>query len=157
MKTVNFEPIGESIQVHTNNTMLKALLAKELDVLVACGGKGLCATCHVFVDAGSEQLSPRTAREERTLGCVSGSSTDSRLACQARILGEGVVVRLPKGMYVERAEDLMALMGKRAEHDILHPIDGSVLIAQGKLITKSRLEKLKHLQEQVAAVKGQEG
>jgi hypothetical protein len=70
---------------------------------------------------------------------------NSRLSCQARILGEGVVVRLPEGMYIERAEDLLDLVGTRAERDILHPINGSVLIAKGKVIIRSRIEELKRL------------
>jgi len=64
-----------------------------------------------------------------------------------------VVVELPEGMYVERIEDLMALLGKRAEKNMLHPINGSVLIAKGKIITKSRLEELKNLNSEVNGMK----
>lgn len=148
MKTVKFNPIDEAIQIRTNNTVLKALLSQQLDVLTACGGKGLCATCHVYIDSGSENLTPKTPREERTLACLTRSDPNSRLACQCRVLGD-VTVRLPKGMYVEKAEDLMNLLGKRATDDVLHPVDGSVLIAAGKLITRSRLNKLQHLKDQV--------
>ena len=152
MKTVRFAPIDEAIEVRTNNTVLKALLAQELDVLLACGGKGLCATCHVFIEEGAENLTPPTAREERTLSCVSQADGNSRLACQCRVLGD-VTVRLPKGMYIEKAEDLMSLLGKRATENVLHPIDGSVLIAAGKLITRSRLNKLQHLKDRVEQLK----
>jgi hypothetical protein len=117
MKTLTFEPIHEQLQVPTQSDLLQALLAKDLNVTMACGGKR------------------------------------SRLACQARVLGEGVVVELPEGMYIERAEDLMVLLGKRAEQNILHPINGSVLIAKGKIITRTRLEELKSLSAEVAAIK----
>ena len=157
MKTLTFEPIHEQLQVPTRSDLLEALLAKDLKVLMACGGKGLCATCHVHIKDGQENLTPMTDREKRTLSVITGCDQRSRLACQARVIGEGVVVELPEGMYVSRAEDLMSLLGKRAETNYLHPINGSVLIAKGKIITRSRLEELKHLQAEVAALKGRDG
>lgn len=152
-KTLTFQPINESLAVPTNSDMLQALLAKDLKVLMACGGKGVCATCHVHVREGMDRLTPPTTREERTLSFITGCSPRSRLACQARILGDGVVVDLPEGMYVERVEDIMSLLGTRAEKNLLHPINGSVLIAKGKIITKSRLEELKYLSAEVANLK----
>ncbi|MBL8800190.1 MAG: (2Fe-2S)-binding protein [Planctomycetia bacterium] len=149
MKTLHFEPIHETLQVPTRTDLLQALLAKDLKVLMACGGKGVCATCHVHIKQGADRLTPRTPREERTLGYITGCAPDSRLACQARVLGEGVVVELPEGMYIERAEDLMSLLGQRAQANILHPINGAVLIAKGKIITRTRLEELKALNVEV--------
>lgn len=153
MKTLTFEPINETLAVPTNSDVLKALLAKDLKVLMACGGKGICATCHVKIRGGMDKLTPRTQREQRTLGFITGADPASRLACQCRVLGDGVVVELPEGMYVERVEDLMALLGTRAEKHLLHPVNGSVLIAKGKIITRTRLEELKHLNAEVARMK----
>jgi ferredoxin len=153
MKTVRFEPINETHDVRTESDLLQALLAKDLKVLMACGGKGLCATCHVHIRQGAERLSPKTPRETRTLGMVTSADDRSRLACQARVLGEGVVVELPEGMYLERAEDLMSLLGRRAETNYLHPVTGAVLIAKGKIITRSRLEELKNLKDEVDKMK----
>jgi ferredoxin len=149
MKTLRFEPINESIQVPTQSDLLQAILAQQLNVLMACGGKGLCATCHVYIKEGMEQLTPPTEREKRSLAQITGCAMNSRLACQARVLGEGVVVQLPEGMYIEKVEDLMSYLGKRAECNILHPITGAVLIAKGKIITRSRLEELKSLNYEV--------
>lgn len=156
MKTVTFQPINEQHAVNTGSDILQALLAKDLKVLMACGGKGLCATCHVHIKAGMDKLTPLTARESRTLSFITGADEQSRLACQCRVLGEGVVVELPEGMYIERAEDLMSLLGQRAERNILHPINGSILIAQGKIITRTRLEELKRLNVEVQALKAQD-
>jgi ferredoxin len=153
MKTITFEPINERQDVKTGSDILQALLARDLKVLMACGGKGLCATCHVFIKSGMEKLTPRTQRETKTLSFITGTEERSRLACQCKVLGEGVVVELPEGMYIERAEDLMSLLGTRAEINILHPINGSILIAQGKIITRSRLEELKRLNVEVEALK----
>jgi ferredoxin len=153
MKTLKFVPINETLQVPTQSDLLEALLAKDLKVLMACGGKGMCATCHVHIKAGMDKLTPPTQREMRTLGMITGANPMSRLACQSRVLGEGVVVELPEGMYIERAEDLMTFLGQRAQTNFLHPINGGVLIAKGKIITRSRLEELKHLNAEVERMK----
>lgn len=153
MKTIKFEPINETLEVATRSDLLEALLAKDLEVPMACGGKGLCATCHVYIKAGMDKLTPPTPREKRSLGMITGSGAHSRLACQARVLGEGIVVELPEGMYIERAEDLMKYLGQRAQVNILHPINGSVLITKGKIITRSRLEELQSLHVEVQALK----
>jgi ferredoxin len=152
-KLLTFEPIRETLAVPTNSDVLQAVLAKDLKVLMACGGKGICATCHVKVKSGMDKLTPINPREQRTLSFITGVEPGSRLACQCKILGDGVVVELPEGMYIERVEDLMNLLGKRAEKNMLHPINGSTLIAKGKIITKTRLEELKYLNAEVAKLK----
>ena len=154
-KELTFQPINESLMVPTNSDMLQALLAKDLKVLMACGGKGICATCHVKVRDGMDKLTPINPREQRTLSFITGVEPSSRLACQCRVLGDGVTVELPEGMYLEKVEDLMSLLGTRAEKNILHPINGSTLIAKGKIITRSRLEELRSLNTEVADLRSQ--
>jgi len=56
-----------------------------------CSGRGRCGTCRIRVDSGAAQLSPRNDIEVRTLARVHGAEGD-RLACQALVLGTGVVV-----------------------------------------------------------------
>lgn len=56
-----------------------------------CSGRGRCGTCRVRVDSGAEHLSPRNDIEAGTLGRV-GAGEHDRLACQARVLGSGVLV-----------------------------------------------------------------
>lgn len=142
MKNVELQPIGKTVEVKTESSVLDAMLAEELKVLMACGGKGMCATCHVWVDKGMEQLTPMSAREKRTLGRVSGCDERSRLSCQAKILGEGVTVKLPDGMFIESTKDLESLIGSRSKTNMLHPIDGRILVAKGKIITRSRIMEL---------------
>ena len=62
MKTLTFTPINEVQQVNTGSDLLQALLSRDLKVLTACGGKGLCATCHVHITHGMDKLTPRTSR-----------------------------------------------------------------------------------------------
>jgi hypothetical protein len=44
-------------------------------------------------------------------------------------------------MYIESADDLIALLGTRAATNILHPVTAVVLIPKGKLITRTLLEQ----------------
>jgi ferredoxin len=143
MKLISFAHNLKPIEVKTSENILKVLLAERVPVIMACGGKGLCATCHVYVERGGQEgLSPLTKKEERTLGLISEANATSRLACQAKVLQDGVVVRLPKGLYIEKSTDLTDLIGRRAEARILHPVHGRVLVEEGKIITRSVVTKL---------------
>jgi ferredoxin len=142
MKTVILRPLNDKVMVRTESNVLETLLARKCEVAMACGGVGVCATCHVYVREGMDALTPMTPREQRTIGLVSGAKNNSRLACQAKVIGEGLVVELPAGMYINAAADLSSLIGRRTDVPILHPRDGRVLIAAGKIITKSRILEL---------------
>lgn len=141
-KIVRLEPIAQETSVETNGNLLSVLLNKDLDVLKECGGRGMCATCHIYVQQGMEALSPVNRREQRTLEVITTCKPNSRLACQARVLQNGVVVELPPGMYINSIKDIEALIGRRAEQDLLHPITGQVLVEAGKLITRSMLKQI---------------
>ncbi len=142
VKIVRLEPISQDSSVETNGNLLSILIDKDLDVLKECGGRGLCATCHVYVKSGMNGLSPVNRREQRTLEVITTCKPNSRLACQARVLSNGVVVELPPGMYINSIKDIEALIGRRAEQDLLHPITGQVLVEAGKLITRSMMKQI---------------
>ncbi|MFE4104808.1 2Fe-2S iron-sulfur cluster-binding protein [Almyronema epifaneia] len=141
-KIVRLEPIAQESSVQTNSNLLSVLLNKDLDVLKECGGRGMCATCHIYVQQGMEALTPINRREQRTLEIITSCRQNSRLACQARVQAEGVVVELPPGMYVNSLQDIEDLIGRRADQDLLHPITGETLVEAGKLITRSTLRQL---------------
>jgi ferredoxin len=141
-KIVRLEPIAQETSVETNGNLLSVLIDKDLDVLRECGGRGMCATCHVYVRAGMASLTPIDRREQRTLEVITSCKTNSRLACQARVLQDGVVVELPTGMYINSIKDIADLIGRRAEQDLLHPLTGKVLVETGKLITRSTLKQI---------------
>ena len=152
MKTISLLPINRRPQIETNKPILEALLAEQVDVMMACGGRGRCATCHVFVEAGMDNLTEMTRRERRTLNRVSTKSDCSRLACQARVQGEGVQVRLPQGLYVTSTEDVLDLVGKRSKQDILHPITGRILVESGKIVTRTYISQLKDIEVDLDAI-----
>jgi ferredoxin len=141
-KTVRLEPIAQDTSVETNGNLLSVLLNKDLDVLRECGGRGMCATCHIYVKDGMNNLSAMNRREQRTLEVITSCQQNSRLACQARVLDDGVIVELPPGMYINSLKDIEDLIGRRAEQDLLHPITGKVLVEAGKLITRSTLSTI---------------
>jgi ferredoxin len=143
-KTVRLEPIAQESSVETNGNLLSVLLNKDLDVLKECGGRGMCATCHIYVKEGMDALTPINRREQRTLEVITSCKPNSRLACQSRVIGNGVVVELPPGMYINSLQDIEALIGRRADQDLLHPITGEVLVEAGKLITRSVLKQLEN-------------
>ncbi|MEL6333993.1 MAG: 2Fe-2S iron-sulfur cluster-binding protein [Cyanobacteria bacterium J06626_26] len=61
--------------------------------MVNCGGYGQCGTCVVEIVEGMENLSPKTAVEERKL---SKRPENCRLACQAIVNGPVSVRTKPK-------------------------------------------------------------
>ncbi|NJN85820.1 MAG: 2Fe-2S iron-sulfur cluster binding domain-containing protein [Leptolyngbyaceae cyanobacterium SL_7_1] len=141
-KIIRLEPIAQETSVETNGNLLSVLINKDLDVLRECGGRGMCATCHVYVTKGMTALTPINRREQHTLEVITSCKANSRLACQARVIGDGVVVELPPGMYINSLQDVEALIGRRAEQNLLHPITGQILVESGKLITRSILKQL---------------
>jgi ferredoxin len=150
VKQVRLEPIGQTLAVEDHATLLSVLLHQDLEVLKECGGRGMCATCHIFVKNGMTSLSRMARREQRTLEVITSCRANSRLACQTRVQGEGVVVELPPGMYVNAIRDIGVLIGRRADQNLLHPVTGKILVEAGKLVTRSMLKQLKSVNFEVA-------
>ncbi|MFQ3671175.1 MAG: 2Fe-2S iron-sulfur cluster-binding protein [Verrucomicrobiia bacterium] len=153
MKTVVLKPLNDQVVVRTESTILDTLLARKCEVAMACGGQGICSTCHVYIREGADSLTPPTERELRTLAMLTDSKGNSRLACQARVVKEGLVVELPEGMYISSAGDLESLVGRRAEIPIRHPKDGRILIEKDKIITRSRILELRDVNYDVFEVR----
>lgn len=149
VKTVRLDPFGTNTAIATNTNLLSVLMKNDVEVTQECGGRGICATCHVYIRQGEESISPRTKREQRTLGSITSCNVNSRLACQARVIGEGVIVELPAGMYISQDDDIEDLIGRRAQSNLLHPLSGQVLVEEGKLITRSVIAQLQTTQSQV--------
>jgi len=153
MKEVSIKPISKRPEIKTGDRLLDALLAEDVDVMMACGGRGRCATCRVEIDAGSDGLTSLTDRERRTLRRLSQRTDGCRLACQAKVQADGVEARLPDEMFVTEQQDLDDLVGQRAESDIRHPVDGELLIPEGKIITRTYIRKLEGLEDEVDEIK----
>lgn len=79
-----------------NLSLMEVLKASEYPIAATCGGMALCATCHIEMIEGSEQLGEPSDIELDMIDTLPNATSKSRLACQIR-LGEhlnGVVIAL---------------------------------------------------------------
>lgn len=133
---------GKPTRTQRGAKLLSVLLDNQVKVLKACGGQGRCATCHVFVKNGMENLSPPTDQELMTLSLMRIDQANARLACQCSVEDSGVSLEMPKGKYVGSEAELESLVGKKAQQALIHPITGETLVFEGKLILRSALQKM---------------
>lgn len=64
-------------------SIMEAIRSAGLDELLAmCGGCCSCATCHVYVEAGGDALSPISSDEDDLLDSSEHRKPTSRLSCQ---------------------------------------------------------------------------
>lgn len=79
-----------------NLNLMEVLKASEYDILATCGGMALCATCHVQVVEGLDQLPEPQDNELDMLDTLPDAGTDSRLACQLRVNEylQGITVKI---------------------------------------------------------------
>jgi 2Fe-2S ferredoxin len=92
---VTFQPAGKSAEVAPGTSLLEAADEAGVDLPSNCGGVCACTTCHVWVEAGLASLSEIGEREDDKLQEAAGLDARSRLACQAKVGAEDVLVRLP--------------------------------------------------------------
>jgi ferredoxin len=64
--------------------LMEVLKAYEYEIMATCGGMGLCATCHIEILNGAENLKPCNDNELDTLDTLPDADNNSRLACQIR-------------------------------------------------------------------------
>ena len=77
-------------------SLLQIALSAAVPIDHACGGVGVCGTCHVIVEQGFDGLAPADEAEEDALDAAAGVTRLSRLACQAVPTGAcDLVVRVP--------------------------------------------------------------
>lgn len=77
-------------------SLMEVLKAYEYPILATCGGMALCATCHIEVLEGSDELGEATDPELDQLENLPEYFDTSRLACQIRIgeILDGAVIKL---------------------------------------------------------------
>lgn len=91
-----YAPQETSFEVESGTTLCDALHAHRVDIDHACGKVGACTTCHVVVRQGYASLNDADDNEEDMLDRAWGLQPQSRLACQAVIGAEDLVVEIPK-------------------------------------------------------------
>lgn len=91
MTKVRFVEQGIEIDVPVGTSLLKASKLAGAPEGDACGGVCACSTCHVYVEKGSELLTPADEDEEDILDKAFDVRMSSRLGCQAKIQREGLI------------------------------------------------------------------
>jgi ferredoxin len=98
MARIKFVKENKEIEASLGSNLRFAAQENNIDIytlvgkLTQCGGYGQCGTCVVDITEGSENLSPRTAVEEKMLRKRPSSC---RLACQTIIQGSASVETKP--------------------------------------------------------------
>jgi 2Fe-2S ferredoxin len=101
---VTFRPVDKVVSVDPDEfpygshgqpgSLLDIALANDVTIDCACGGVGVCGTCHVIVEEGMENLIEAGDDELDTVDEVPGNTLNSRLACMA-VAGGDVTVTIP--------------------------------------------------------------
>lgn len=101
---VTFEPMGQTVEADSElypygdnglpGSILDIALHHGIEIEHACGGQGVCATCHVIISRGAENLSPATDDEMDAVDLAPSVTPNSRLACLAVVQGD-VTVQIP--------------------------------------------------------------
>lgn len=99
--TINVEDRDGTVQevlvpTDVNLSLMEILKASEYEILATCGGMDLCATCHVEVLFGGENLPEPEDQELDMLDTLPDSDDNSRLACQLRLtdMNNGLTVKI---------------------------------------------------------------
>ncbi|MFD1769036.1 2Fe-2S iron-sulfur cluster-binding protein [Sphingobacterium suaedae] len=87
---INIENRDGSISVvnlptDINLNLMELLKASGYDILATCGGMALCATCHIEILQGKDQLPEPSEQELDMLDTLPDANDNSRLACQLRL------------------------------------------------------------------------
>ncbi|EMY34614.1 ferredoxin [Arthrobacter crystallopoietes BAB-32] len=85
------------VDAEADVSVMRAAVASGVPGIVAeCGGSAMCATCHVYVDAGNLDGLPELGDvEDEMLDCTAAERLDcSRLSCQLPATRD-LTVRIP--------------------------------------------------------------
>jgi 2Fe-2S ferredoxin len=94
MPTLTINPSGKTVPSTEGMSILEAVLAAGVKMPHKCEGKAECGSCHIFVVEGRKTLSKTQRAENERLDAIVGVSSNSRLACQAKLGTENVTVEL---------------------------------------------------------------
>ena len=97
MPSIIFLPDNKKILTKENETILEVAQQSNIPLTHVCKGNARCSTCRIQIVEGIENVSPRTELEE-DIAVQMDFSSDIRLACQSKIIGD-MTVRRPYTFY----------------------------------------------------------
>ena len=101
MPKIHYLTDGQTIEIGSDTTLLRASLDHGIAHTHVCGGNAKCSTCRVLVIEGLGHCCRRNEREARLAGDRKFGA-DIRLACQTTVSGDVTLRRL-----VLDAEDIV--------------------------------------------------
>jgi ferredoxin len=126
MPTIRFVREDKESFVAPGSNLRQKALESDIDLytlmgkMMNCGGYGQCGTCLIEVVQGRENLSPRTAFEDRKLR---NRPESYRLACQAMVNGSVSILTKPNPKDTEQQSLI--------EADLQRPLPGGPASAPG--------------------------
>ena len=98
LTVIDRDEIAKEIEIPEgiNLNLMEVLKAFEYNILATCGGMALCATCHIQVLEGIDQLPEPQDTELDMLDTLPDATSESRLACQLKVNEqlEGITVKI---------------------------------------------------------------
>ena len=85
VKDINSQVKSIEFSDSINLSLMEVLKAWEYPIAATCNGIAQCATCHVIVLKGLDQLPEANDNEIDTLDLLPDSDYKSRLACQIKV------------------------------------------------------------------------
>jgi ferredoxin, 2Fe-2S len=97
MPKITIQPLDRVIDATQGDTIMEAAHEHGLYWPTTCGGEGICTSCACTIEEGEANLEPMGRGELKTLsedlGEVAVRSRRLRLACQARVHGDVMVMK----------------------------------------------------------------
>jgi len=90
--TITFESEQTAVEAAPEQTVLDVAHSAGVNIIATCGGRGRCNSCRIKVLAG--EFTPPTEQEITVLG-HDGIARGFRLACQTKLLNDGLVRIVP--------------------------------------------------------------
>lgn len=78
----------QTVQAVTGESVLEVAHENGIHLNHNCGGVCACSTCHVYVEAGMENLPEISDKEEDFIDRAINPRLESRLACQCKLAGD---------------------------------------------------------------------
>lgn len=98
INVLNPDDTVTSLQAPTDMglSLMEFLKGNEYEILATCGGMALCATCHVEIIKGFENLGQISNDEYGMLDTLPNITETSRLSCQLKLSPEmnGLTVKI---------------------------------------------------------------
>ena len=96
---INKDKTEKKVEAKVGQTLLDVIKENNIDLIGACDGACACGTCHIYIDEETlKKIEPANEDEENVLDVVFNIKSNSRLACQVKVVEEmeGAIIEIPE-------------------------------------------------------------